>query len=97
MEIVAALEKGDVATAERLMSSHIGSVEAGLRRAPAQDALSHLRDALAPVAKGAPAAVTLPSLTPAPRAPHTAGASATTSIKPPPASRNTRPPTRRTR
>jgi DNA-binding GntR family transcriptional regulator len=52
VQIVAALEKGDHAGAERLMSAHIGNVEAGLRRAPAHDALSHLRDALAPVDKG---------------------------------------------
>lgn len=61
-EIVTALEKGDMARAEKLMSAHIGSVEAGLQRAPAQDALSHLRDALAPVAKGTPpAAPTVPA------------------------------------
>jgi len=58
VEIVAALEQGDFAKAERLMGDHIGNVEAGLRRAPAQDALAHLRDALAPVAKGAASAAT---------------------------------------
>ncbi len=36
------------------MAEHIGSVEAGLRRAPVHDAPPGLRDALAPVAKGAP-------------------------------------------
>lgn len=51
VRIVAALEKGDLAAAEKLMSAHIGNVESGLQRAPAQDALSHLRDALAPIAK----------------------------------------------
>lgn len=55
VEIVEALERGDVAVAERLMSAHIGNVEAGLRRAPVPDPLAHLRDALAPVAKGVPA------------------------------------------
>jgi DNA-binding GntR family transcriptional regulator len=66
-QIVAALEKGDFEAAERLMSAHIGNVEAGLRPAPAQDALSHLRDALAPVSKGAvPIAENRESRAPAP-------------------------------
>ncbi len=71
VEIVAALEKGDSARAERLMSHHIGNVEAGLTRAPAQDALSHLRDALAPVAKGSlsPPDTRATSVAPLPRSP----------------------------
>ena len=52
VEIVAALETGDHARAERLMDAHIGSVAAGLQQAPVPDALAHLRDALSPVAKG---------------------------------------------
>lgn len=64
VEIVAALEKGDFAAAEKLMSAHIGNVEAGLKRAPAQDALAHLRDALAPVAKGAAPPAAAPDTAP---------------------------------
>ena len=52
VHIVAALERRDRDIAERLMSEHIGNVEAGLRRAPVPDALAHLRDALAPLGKG---------------------------------------------
>ena len=63
VQIVAALEKGDFVAAEKLMSTHIGNVESGLKRAPAQDALAHLRDALAPVAKGAAAAPAEPPST----------------------------------
>ncbi len=72
VQIVAALEKGDFAAAETLMSTHIGNVESGLKRAPAQDALAHLRDALAPVAKGAAAPPAAAPSTPprsAPRSP----------------------------
>ncbi|MEO8751173.1 MAG: GntR family transcriptional regulator, partial [Casimicrobiaceae bacterium] len=59
VEIVAALEAGDFGRAEALMSTHIGGVEAELRRAPVPDALAHLRDALAPVAKGDAAAASI--------------------------------------
>lgn len=52
--IVAALEHGEHDRAERLMSDHIGNVESALQRAPVPDPLAHLRDALAPVAKGVP-------------------------------------------
>ena len=54
--IVEALERGDVAQAERLMEEHIGQVQAALRLAPTNDPLANLREALAP-------------LSPAPRAP----------------------------
>jgi DNA-binding GntR family transcriptional regulator len=48
--IVAALERGDVATAEQLMDQHIGQVQATLRLGtPAADPLAELRAALAPV------------------------------------------------
>jgi DNA-binding GntR family transcriptional regulator len=62
VEIVAALEAGEMDEAERLMSAHIGNVESALQRAPVPDALAHLRDALAPVAKAGKAQ-------PAPRRP----------------------------
>ena len=60
VQIVAALEAGDTALAERLMAAHIGTVQDALRLQPAateEDPLSGLRDALAPVAKspGGPA------------------------------------------
>ena len=47
--IVAALERGDSATAERLMAAHIGQVQAALRLGTASDPLANLREALAPV------------------------------------------------
>lgn len=48
VEIVAAMEAGDRARAARLMSDHIGNVEAGLteRVAPEPDPLQGLRDAV---------------------------------------------------
>jgi DNA-binding GntR family transcriptional regulator len=49
VQIVAALEKGDLVRAEQLMSQHIGTVQAALRVQPDADPLSQLRDALAPV------------------------------------------------
>jgi DNA-binding GntR family transcriptional regulator len=52
VEIVGALEAGKHDVAERLMGKHIGNVEAGLRTGLVPDALAHLRDALAPIAKG---------------------------------------------
>jgi len=51
IEIVQALERGDAALAEKLMSEHIGQVQAGLQLSPAPaDPLAELRQALAPVA-----------------------------------------------
>lgn len=51
VQIVAALEKGDLAEAERLMARHIGMVQAALRLESSSDPLSQLRDALAPLPK----------------------------------------------
>jgi DNA-binding GntR family transcriptional regulator len=51
VQIVAALEKGDMALAEQLMSAHIGTVHEALRLPLNADPLAHLRDALAPVGK----------------------------------------------
>ena len=51
VQIVAALERGDVAQAEALMLRHIGQVQAGLQlREPGADPLAQLRDALTPLA-----------------------------------------------
>ena len=48
--IVQALEKGDLALAEQLMQSHIGSVQAALKlQATAGDPLAQLRSALSPL------------------------------------------------
>ncbi len=58
VQIVAALEAGDNALAEKLMGEHIGTVQNALRLQPAaveEDPLHALRTALAPVSK-APAA-----------------------------------------
>jgi DNA-binding GntR family transcriptional regulator len=49
VDIVAALERGDSAAAERLMAAHIGQVQAALRLGTASDPLANLREALAPV------------------------------------------------
>jgi DNA-binding GntR family transcriptional regulator len=49
VQIVAALERGDIAGAEALMAQHIGSVQSGLRVQPSIDPLAQLRDALAPM------------------------------------------------
>jgi DNA-binding GntR family transcriptional regulator len=51
VQIVNALERGDIALAEELMGRHIGTVQSGLRLPTASDPLSQLRDALAPVSK----------------------------------------------
>ena len=51
--IVAALALGDMALAERLMTSHLDSVEAGLQFSTTQDPLANLREALIPMAPGA--------------------------------------------
>jgi DNA-binding GntR family transcriptional regulator len=50
--IVAALERGDMALAEKLMAEHLDSVQSGLRSTSPQDPLDQLRTALAPVGKG---------------------------------------------
>lgn len=51
VQIVQALEKGDLAKAEKLMQAHIGSVQAALKlQVGAGDPLSHLRSALSPLA-----------------------------------------------
>jgi DNA-binding GntR family transcriptional regulator len=49
VDIVAALERGDTDTAERLMEAHIGQVQAALRLGTLSDPLADLREALAPV------------------------------------------------
>lgn len=50
VQIVAALEKGQVAQAEKLMARHLGNVQAALKLQPAgDDPLARLRDALAPM------------------------------------------------
>ncbi len=51
MQIVAALDRDDLAQAEALMARHIGSVQDALRLPLADDPLTRLRDALAPVGK----------------------------------------------
>jgi DNA-binding GntR family transcriptional regulator len=53
VEIVEALEKGDLARAEQLMAAHIGSVQAALRLHASPDPLARLRDALAPMSDAA--------------------------------------------
>ncbi len=50
VQIVQALEKGDLPKAEKLMQAHIGSVQAALRlQSGSGDPLSHLRSALSPL------------------------------------------------
>lgn len=49
VQIVAALEKNDVALAEQLMAEHLGSVQAALQLRPNADPLAQLREALAPL------------------------------------------------
>jgi DNA-binding GntR family transcriptional regulator len=56
VQIVEALERGDVAAAEALMATHIGQVQAALRLSAPNDPLADLREALAPVRDAAPAA-----------------------------------------
>ena len=53
VQIVEALEQGDLARAEQLMAAHIGSVQAALRLQASTDPLARLRDALAPVSDAA--------------------------------------------
>ncbi|MDB5989346.1 MAG: GntR family transcriptional regulator [Herbaspirillum sp.] len=50
VDIVAALECGDVTRAEQLMHAHLRHVEAGLKHIRVSDPLDALRQALAPVA-----------------------------------------------
>jgi len=54
--IVAALEQGKLALAEKLMAQHLGSVQAALKLQAPSDPLARLRHALAPVAKTGKAA-----------------------------------------
>jgi DNA-binding GntR family transcriptional regulator len=54
VSIVDALERGDIAVAERLMEAHIGQVQAALRLSPVQDPLADLREALAPMREAEP-------------------------------------------
>ena len=54
VRIVAALERGDTAGAEALMTEHIGTVQSALRVHNPTDPLAQLRDALAPL-QGTPA------------------------------------------
>jgi len=49
VRIVAALERGDAAAAEALMTEHIGTVQSALRVQNQTDPLAQLRDALAPL------------------------------------------------
>ena len=55
VQIVEALARGDMATAERLMEAHIGQGQAALRLNTTQDPLADLREALAPVRDQTPA------------------------------------------
>jgi DNA-binding GntR family transcriptional regulator len=50
VEIVAALERGDTAQAEKLMARHLSNVQAALRQPGSEDPLARLRAALEPVA-----------------------------------------------
>ena len=56
VQIVAALEQGKIALAEKLMAQHLGSVQAALTMQATSDPLAKLRDALTPVAKAGKAA-----------------------------------------
>jgi DNA-binding GntR family transcriptional regulator len=64
-DIVAALERGDVARAVTLMEAHIGHVEAGLNRSAVVDPVGRLRDALAPARELLGATPASPSKRPA--------------------------------
>jgi DNA-binding GntR family transcriptional regulator len=55
VEIVQALEQGDLVRAEQLMQTHIGSVQSALRLQPTHgDPLAELRSALSPVSNPLP-------------------------------------------
>ena len=56
VQIVAALEQGKIALAEKLMAQHLASVQAALTLQATSDPLAKLRDALTPVAKAGKAA-----------------------------------------
>lgn len=57
VRIVQALEKGDLVQAEKLMQSHIGTVQAALsRQAAGGDPLAQLRNALSPLSQAPPTA-----------------------------------------
>ncbi len=58
--IVAALESGDMAKAEALMSEHIGGVQSALQASSQQDPLAHLREALNPTADASADTTTAP-------------------------------------
>jgi hypothetical protein len=60
VQIVAALEKNNLALAEKLMAAHIGTVKNALRLPAVADPLAQLRDALAPVARSPQAPATGP-------------------------------------
>ena len=49
VQIVEALEKGDLLLAEKLMAEHIGTVQTSMKLQPASDPIAQLREALAPV------------------------------------------------
>ena len=49
VQIVAALERGELARAEKLMAQHLGSVQAALKLHVGADPLAKLRSALAPL------------------------------------------------
>ena len=56
VEIVQALEKGDLVLAEKLMQTHIGSVQSTLKLQPSSgDPLAELRNALSPMSAPLPA------------------------------------------
>lgn len=55
VQIVAALEKNDLALAEQLMADHLGTVQAALQLQASSDPLAQLREALAPMGKTAKA------------------------------------------
>ena len=55
VQIVAALERGELARAEALMAAHIGTVKSALRVPSAADPLAELRQALTPVHTSTPA------------------------------------------
>jgi DNA-binding GntR family transcriptional regulator len=61
VRIVEALARGDAASAEALMSEHIGTVHAALRARCDHDPLAQLRDALAPLAGGTAVAGSVPA------------------------------------
>lgn len=69
VEIVRALEQGEIGRAEALMAAHIGTVQAALRVQAPSDPLAQLRDALAPVAGAQVLHTSTPPHSPKPRLP----------------------------